>query len=216
MGALPAPGKAALPQADIAAIRRLSARVNVLPVVACADTLTNERLGAVKTAVRRDLAEAGIGFGIFDLDTFPQYAVGAAPNGGDPAPAHPHAPDAPAAQNGYANGAPGLAPPPMLRLPFALISPDVYSHSDGVARPAPSRHDLVLQYSPSNHSNQKTRQLSRIVLGKYTRSYRWGYIDVLDVNHCDFLPLRRAVFHHMQVRARDFCCQLGVDGTTRL
>ncbi|OBZ71217.1 Septin spn6 [Grifola frondosa] len=63
-----------LPASDIAIIRRLSSRVNVLPVIACADTLTNDRLTAVKLAIRRDLADAGIGFGIFDLD-IPQYAL---------------------------------------------------------------------------------------------------------------------------------------------
>ena len=57
-----------LPPSDIANIRGLSSRVNVLPVVARADTLTTDRLTAVKMAIRRDLAEAGIGFGIFDAD----------------------------------------------------------------------------------------------------------------------------------------------------
>ena len=63
-----------LPQADISTIRRLSARVNVLPVIARADALTNDRLAAVKFAVRRDLAAAGIGFGIFDSEMSGQYA----------------------------------------------------------------------------------------------------------------------------------------------
>ncbi|TDL23324.1 hypothetical protein BD410DRAFT_827982 [Rickenella mellea] len=57
-----------LPETEIQIIRRLSTRVNVLPVIARADTLTTERLVAVKNAVRRDLAVAGIGFGIFDTE----------------------------------------------------------------------------------------------------------------------------------------------------
>lgn len=51
---------------DVEAIRVLSARVNVLPVIARADTLGPVRLKKMKEAVRRDLARMGIGFGIFD------------------------------------------------------------------------------------------------------------------------------------------------------
>ena len=57
-----------LPQAEVAAIKRLSQRVNVCPVVSREDTLPNDRLAAVKLAIRKDLADAGIGFGIFDMD----------------------------------------------------------------------------------------------------------------------------------------------------
>ncbi|KAH7906015.1 hypothetical protein BJ138DRAFT_1016865 [Hygrophoropsis aurantiaca] len=160
-----------LPLAEINTIRRLSARVNVLPVIARADTLTNDRLAAVKTAVRRDLADAGIGFGIFDMD----YQ------------SHPDSPDRP---NGYAS------PPPSpdsaaRRLPYALVSPDCYSHSDGVVRVPLSRHELVHRYTPSPHSPPK------LVQGWFTRNYRWGSMDVLDPAHSDFLPLRAAIFHHM-------------------
>ncbi|EMD39844.1 hypothetical protein CERSUDRAFT_112111 [Gelatoporia subvermispora B] len=194
-----------LPAADIATIRRLSQRVNVLPVVACADVLTNERLMAVKVAIRRDLADAGIGFGIFDVDMVPPpplYGSGVS--------------DAPTSQmkseatNGYShhlNGSVSAAAsppnspnsPPLLRLPFALISPDIYSHSDGVSRPTPSRHELAQQYTPSlQSSTKKNNTLSKLVPGKFIRSYRWGSLDVMDANHCDFLHLRKAIFHHMK------------------
>ncbi|EGN98218.1 hypothetical protein SERLA73DRAFT_91480 [Serpula lacrymans var. lacrymans S7.3] len=189
-----------LPPAEISTIRRLSARVNVLPVIARADTLTNDRLAAVKMAVRRDLAEAGIGFGIFDMDTHPQYqhrrdapensvhplkgelanGYGSHPNGSSPS-GHPSPPTSPAT-------------PSFLRLPYALISPDIYSHSDGVARVPLSRHELIQQYNPS--SNQPST--SKIHRGKFIRSYRWGSMDVLDSMHSDFLPLRAAIFHHME------------------
>ncbi|KZT09112.1 uncharacterized protein LAESUDRAFT_722813 [Laetiporus sulphureus 93-53] len=193
-----------LPAEDIATIRRLSARVNVLPVVARADMLTNDRLAAVKMAIRRDLAEAGIGFGIFDLDTFPQYPQYQRRDSTDLTPKLSEP------TNGYAshtNGASSTATSPpstpmspsFLRLPFALISPDIYSHSDGVSRPTPSRHELALQYTPlQQYSNGRSPTLSKIVLGKFTRSYRWGFLDVMDVNHCDFVYLRGAIFHHMQ------------------
>ncbi|TDL23318.1 hypothetical protein BD410DRAFT_747416 [Rickenella mellea] len=51
--------------ADIRVIRRLSTRVNVLPVVARSDSLTDEKLDAIKAAIQRDLHVAGLGFGIF-------------------------------------------------------------------------------------------------------------------------------------------------------
>ncbi|KZP33684.1 hypothetical protein FIBSPDRAFT_721126 [Athelia psychrophila] len=175
-----------LRSSQINAIRRLSARVNVLPVVARADTLTNDRLAAVKLAVRRDLADAGIGFGIFDTEGHATIAdsTAATPNR--------------EAVNGYPHGSassPRGSPtspknPPYLRLPYALISPDTYSHSDGVPRTIPPRHELIHQYTPSNHH-------SKFIPGKFTRSYRWGSMDVLDPSHSDFLALRTAVFHHM-------------------
>ncbi len=122
-----------LPQAEINIIRTLSSRVNVLPVIARADTLTNERLSAIKMAIRRDLAEAGIGFGIFDLDTHSQS------NGDNKT------------FNGLSNGSSSSpssssptspVTPSFLRLPYALISPDCYSHSDGVNRHSLARHEL--------------------------------------------------------------------------
>ncbi|KAH7885219.1 hypothetical protein F5I97DRAFT_1811080 [Phlebopus sp. FC_14] len=186
-----------LPAAEINTIRRLSARVNVLPVIARADTLTNDRLAAVKMAVRRDLAEAGIGFGIFDMDTHPQYqhrkdvaesghtvkgeiANGYGSHTSRSSPGHPSPPTSPAT--------------PYLRLPYALISPEIYSHSDGVTRVPLSRHELVQQYTPSQHQ----ALASKLARGKFIRSYRWGSMDVLDPNQSDFMPLRSAIFHHME------------------
>src|SRR5262249_1839404 len=62
---------------EIRVICRLSARPNVLPVVARADSLTDERVAAVKDAVRqgleevkdavrKGLEEVGLSFGVFD------------------------------------------------------------------------------------------------------------------------------------------------------
>lgn len=77
-------GKLTMSPAEIRVIRRLSARVNVLPVISRADSLTDEKLLAMKNAgefffvfirenensqwpflVRTGLAEAGINFGVF-------------------------------------------------------------------------------------------------------------------------------------------------------
>jgi hypothetical protein len=183
-----------LPPAEINTIRRLSARVNVLPVVARADTLTNDRLATVKMAIRRDLAEAGIGFGIFDMDGYHHLKddhVAQSING-DPSNGYT------AIVNGSSSGVNSpttTSATPLLRLPYALISPDIYSHSDGVTRIPLQRHELVQQYTPSSHSPSS----SNVVRGKFIRSYRWGSLDVLDPSHNDFLPLRAAIFHHMEV-----------------
>ena len=193
-----------LPAVEINTIRRLSARVNVLPVIARADTLTNDRLTAVKMAIRRDLAEAGIGFGIFDRDTHPQYQhrKEVAESG---------LPVKSEMVNGYGShttrSSPGQPSPPTppattsMRLPYALISPEIYSHSDGVTRLPLSRHELVQQYTPSPH--QPLACSSKLARGKFIRSYRWGSMDVLDPSQCDFLPLRSAIFHHMEVSDDD-------------
>ncbi|KAI0354919.1 hypothetical protein OH77DRAFT_1590291 [Trametes cingulata] len=50
---------------DIRVIRRLSARANVLPVIAKADSLTDGKLAAIKKVVRRDLRAANLDFGVF-------------------------------------------------------------------------------------------------------------------------------------------------------
>lgn len=171
----------------------------MLPVIARADTLTNDRLAAVKLAVRRDLAEAGIGFGIFDMDSHAQYQ-----HRKDAAePAHPVKGEM---VNGYNNLARRSSPhghpsPPnsptisSLKLPYALISPEIYSHSDGVGRVPLSRHELVQQYTPLILCHSA----SKLTRNKFIRSYRWGSMDVLDPVHSDFMPLRTAIFHHMEV-----------------
>jgi len=51
--------------AELKVIRRLAARVNVLPVVARSDELTESRLRAVKRTIKRELQVPGLGFGVF-------------------------------------------------------------------------------------------------------------------------------------------------------
>jgi len=34
---------------------------------------------------------------------------------------------------------------------------------------------------------------------RFVRKYRWGEIDVLNEQHCDFVPLVKAVLKHIQV-----------------
>jgi hypothetical protein len=51
--------------AELRVIRRLADRVNVLPVIGCADSLTDDKLRAVKATLKRELYEADLGFGVF-------------------------------------------------------------------------------------------------------------------------------------------------------
>ncbi|KAI9443089.1 septin family protein [Lactarius indigo] len=51
--------------AELRVIRRLAERVNVLPIVGRADSLTDDKLRAVKATVKRELYEADLGFGVF-------------------------------------------------------------------------------------------------------------------------------------------------------
>ena len=52
-----------LAEADIYAIKPLSSRVNVLPVISRADTMTNERLEEVKAVIRQDFKKDGVQVG---------------------------------------------------------------------------------------------------------------------------------------------------------
>ena len=59
------PGGLSMSPAELRVIRRLADRVNVLPVVGHADSLTDDKLRAVKATVKRELYEADLGFGVF-------------------------------------------------------------------------------------------------------------------------------------------------------
>ncbi|KAL0961105.1 hypothetical protein HGRIS_006081 [Hohenbuehelia grisea] len=60
--------------AEVRVIRRISRRCNVLPVIAHADSLTDEKLAALKQAVRTGLQEAGVDLGVFGPKTKVQRA----------------------------------------------------------------------------------------------------------------------------------------------
>jgi hypothetical protein len=58
-------GHLSMNPAELKVIKRLAARVNVLPVIARADELTESRLLAVKRTIKRELQALGLGFGVF-------------------------------------------------------------------------------------------------------------------------------------------------------
>ncbi|KAL4080748.1 Septin-domain-containing protein [Scleroderma citrinum] len=59
------PAELAMSSAELRVIRRLSERVNVLPMIARADSLTDDALAAIKEAVRSGLRGVGLDFGVF-------------------------------------------------------------------------------------------------------------------------------------------------------
>ncbi|KAA1469856.1 hypothetical protein DENSPDRAFT_835530 [Dentipellis sp. KUC8613] len=268
------PEKLTMSPAELRVIQRLSQHTNVLPVIGHADALTDEKLAAAKEAIRRELRQAGLDFGVFG-------------------PAKPKvAKDAQADDSGVADGnsddgeeeepkerksrsiiklrigrkssvtrsrsrsRSGLAsearddrepvsPDPTDResianvrfsahvvakmdlsdeLPFAVVGPehlrrrgaaeppsaDASNASPSVVAPSEDGHAAStvesMIGSPTSQSNHSLRNLPYLekppedLKGVFTRKFRWGTIDVLDPNHCDFPALRTAVLStHMKV-----------------
>lgn len=108
-------------------------------------------------------------------------------------------------------------------MPFALIAPERNKHRQ---RPASTDSHLLntapsspVQQSEDGHtpsvdtipqtpaSTYSTRNLAYLqgprddLKGSFVRKFRWGTVDVLDPNHCDFAALRTAVLStHLKVR----------------
>jgi len=262
--------------AEIRVIRRLSTRTNVLPVIARADSLTDEKLLAVKNAIRTGLAEAGLDFGVF----------GPSKKAANHAKAQTQIPIE-TNGNGHGNGNGILEPPEeaeeddddeempsdndeverqsrtviKLRptrhgvrnlshsrsrrdlsqvadavreplspdahdqesianvrfsarivaktdltalMPFALIAPEsskrrprcIFTDS-GLATPRQQSEDghtdLVPKTPVSVYSSRNFTGPPDDLKGVFIRKFRWGTVDVLDPNHCDFAALRTAV-----------------------
>ena len=66
------PTKLTMLPSELRVIKRLSQRVNVLPIIGCADSLTDDRLNAIKDTVRSELAATGLDFGVFGPPKFDQ------------------------------------------------------------------------------------------------------------------------------------------------
>ena len=261
-----------LPTSEIQAIKTLSQRVNVLPVIARADTLTSERLAAIKRAIREDLADAGIGFGIFDNEPVEMeegrdrekvrekvvngYDDGARSSvlngkGGHDDHLQPHssarmskstsgATSSTAASthrgsmSSSVSSMTAATTPPLSpyghgfskfveafpefpvqvpRLPHAVFSPDAYSHSEGFSPCSiaghggqfpPTLQELTKRYSSGYRPKELAPTVYEIHQGRFLRRYRWGTVDALNPKHSDFVHLRDALFHHMQVSFPSF------------
>ena len=200
-------GRATVPTSELNILKRLSEYVTVLPIVARADTLTVERLDAVKRAVRRDLMDAGIGLGPFERGERSEdhghdsgVGVGGANIGaGTAASLNTPPPDT---TGGNAPSAARGEDGPLL--PYAIMIPDRYHHGDGVLRAGttarPTHQQYVSRYQHATEEEQDQGQgLEVTATGAFVqrhdlvRTYRWGSINILDPSFSDFLALREAV-----------------------
>jgi len=272
------PSKLTILPSELRVIKRLSQRVNVLPVIGCADSLTDERLTAIKETIRDELVAAGLDFGVFGPPKFDQSP---AQNGHS---IEFNLPKANARQDsaddleeeeeeddrksrgvirlrisrftntrrsrsrtrretglsytgdgeGSPNGNQHLEEDSVANvrfsashfqkvdlsdlLPFALISPETIPQR---VSSKPSRRHTVYSQVPevpgsdngddrSIHTNGDGHGSSGLpylegppddLRGVFVRKFRWGTIDVLNPDHCDFAALRTAVLStHMMVR----------------
>jgi len=277
------PSKLAMLPSELRIIKRLSQRVNVLPIIGCADSLTDERLNAIKETIRCELAAAGLDFGVFGPPKFDQdpaqngHSISLnLPKANAPQKTDEDTDDAdeeeedrgshtvvrlrssryPAVRRsrsrtrrdttysytGDSEGAHNRVNPPEedsvanVRfsasvfqrvdlsdlLPFALISPErmpervvsklsrrpTATSQVSAARTSESEHGRESPTSPVNGNGQAQTNLPYLdgppadLRGVFVRKFRWGTIDVLDPDHCDFAALRTAVLStHMMVRS---------------
>ncbi|KAH7885218.1 Septin-domain-containing protein [Phlebopus sp. FC_14] len=270
-------GDLSMSPAELRVIRRLSVRVNVLPVIARADSLTDETLSAVKAAVRKGLQEAGLDFGVFSS---PKPTEEATTNGNGV-----HNENKNTSNDVYQNGdshadtdaedAKERPSRPVIRLkgaritrsrsrsrrdlasiaqderepqypddtdeqsvanvrfsaqtvskteldtllPFALITPEAF-HSPRLNQPRTDtpesryssfRADTIdtstpVAETPTSPDSPIARKSAffhtppQNLRGVFTRKFRWGTVDVLNPEHCDFAALRTAILlTHMKV-----------------
>lgn len=271
------PGEMVISPGELGVIRRLSERVNVLPVIARADSLTDGTLATVKEAVRRGLRMVGLDFGVFsthignDSDPTVPSSREIAANGngtaGTPtnsgfraaseaemnkertsrsvvksspssrnrshsrrdlsAVAHderePFSPED-ADEQSVSNvrfSAQALAKADLGELlPFAFIAPEPLSSprtmpvnpmtpdsksASARKEPASARAPLSQGSVASPDGTPSRRPVYQHtppedLKGVFTRKFRWGTVDVLDPEHCDFAALRTAMLlTHMKV-----------------
>lgn len=286
----------AMSPAELRVIRRLSARVNVLPVIAHADSLTDDTLTLVKAAVRRDLESAGLNFGVFSspkpkveppipilpsddtpTTTLHQEVNGGRENGvsdvhhngnsyvandkeetGRPSrpvitlkgtrlsrsrsrsrrdlanqdEREPYYPDG-AEEDSVANirfSAHIVSKTDLSTLlPFALIAPEQsntprikqaqpsspesnFSREDATSPSSPVPDTPISPVSPVVRKSAFLQGPPEDLRGVFTRKFRWGTVDVLNPDHCDFAALRTAILltHLKVIIFSDVFCNAGL------
>lgn len=262
----------ALSPADISVMRRLAKKANLLPIIAHADSLTDDKLAAIKKVVHRDLSAAGLDFGVFGP---PKAANGSADpstptpgrtaNGGErheeeaePEPEEDRKsrsviklrpsrnpfkrfnsrsrsrieltedPDEPNTAEIMDNesvasvrfSAKVIAQTELSDLlPFALIGPEYNANrrtrklsrplsgqsfqtdtGTSIVSPSDDGHSVTSPTSLSSRNAPFLNGPPANLRGVFVRKFRWGTVDVLDPEHCDFAALRTAVLStHMKV-----------------
>ncbi|KAF8147303.1 Septin-domain-containing protein [Mycena galopus ATCC 62051] len=227
-------GTLTMSPAEVRVIRRLSARSNVLPVIARADSLTDEKLLAVKNAdVDNGPAETDEEGDAEERQSRPVIKLRPRLNRGlsrsrsrrDLSRAadderRPISPDAESLANVRFSAHIVAKTDLGALMPFALIAPRLARGTSGgplttgaqyprVADAAigdshaQSMEDAMIPQTPSGSMHGGLAYLQGPpddLKGVFVRKFRWGTVDVLDPNHCDFSALRTAVLStHLKV-----------------
>ncbi|KAF7987098.1 hypothetical protein HWV62_279 [Athelia sp. TMB] len=266
------PDRLTMSPAEIRVIRSLSTRANVLPVIARADSLTDDTLAAIKGAVRTGLQEAGLDFGVFGhakASTDKENPNGNANGNGngnrqnstgdlddedsddeDDEPVRPSRNvvrlrpsrlgsirrslsrsrrdlrsmadlDDPINDDNESIANVRFSAHIVKKtdlstlLPFALITPEATSTRSRIkTRPLSTDSGKHSMYSSAvediatDDGHAAARNPAYLngppddLRGVFIRKFRWGTVDVLDPNHCDFAALRTAVLS-THLKARD-------------
>ncbi|KAF9241119.1 Septin-domain-containing protein [Melanogaster broomeanus] len=247
------PGDLVMSPAELRVIRRLSARVNVLPVIAKADSLTDDTLSAVKRAVHTGLEQAArCAWQSNGVNGTAKNTPNHVQQNGDSHAAtdieaakdrasrpvitlkgtrmsrsrsrsrrdlsavaqderEPHYPDETDEEN-VANvrfSAKTVTKTSLdTLLPFALIAPEPSSSprlrqsTPELKYPLPGEDNpgASVPETPVSPDSPILSRKSAILRGVFTRKFRWGTVDVLSPEHCDFAALRTAILlTHMKV-----------------
>lgn len=230
---------------QLSVLKRLGARMNVLPIISHADTLTDSQLAEIKAAVRLGLEtdKSESGFGVFDdgpnipeaddddeeddgadsadeegrltrlvvkiRSTRRPRDRGASFNRSERSRSRTRAAltnedeDNELTEDDKSPANISFTPSALRQLlPFAVMSPDPVPSSISSRPSSPSAPPPSSYRGSSAHTNATPDHLVGLK-GKYVRKYRWGAVDVLNKDHCDFLALRQAIFGtHMRVGGR--------------
>jgi hypothetical protein len=80
-------------------------------------------------------------------------------------------------------------------LPFALVNPSPPTVSRTSAEDTPFLNRLsTFSISGVAYSPNEYKEEDEALEDVFIRKYRWGNIDVLNPEHCDFVPMRTAIF----------------------
>ncbi len=77
-------------------------------------------------------------------------------------------------------------------IPFALLNPSPPSFSHNSETPILSRLSTFSLSGGSLPLNERPKE--DFLDEMFTRRYRWGTVDVLNPDHCDFVPMRAVIF----------------------
>ncbi|SCZ88497.1 BZ3500_MvSof-1268-A1-R1_Chr10-2g02979 [Microbotryum saponariae] len=213
-------------ETDLKCIKKLSQRVHVLPIIARADELTVRRLEEVKEAVRRDLTRSGVSFGAFssasalsvDEDDEENENDEETDDEGESTPPNTRTRRGSSKTEGAADASKveeNEAPVKVIRIARGRLStlPPSRRRTSAAAEAAefeepietPTFDDFLpfAVVAPEEATGGK-KDPSRnegdddLTEETYERCFKYGSLNVLDPSHCDFTPLKEAIFIKMK------------------